>query len=224
VWLWGQGPKGVHHPEAAEEEREEGAKDKEDPDEEAYEAKPGEAAPSKSSAQDPEHLKESTKERQADQEGGNKQESDSDAAGTEESSDEGSEDSGDDSKEESKDESDSKGGDKTAERKLSDDGYELPGPNAPGQINYKTGSDKGPGERQKGTRPPPELKGEKDVSVQSRSIGPRYANHHQSHHDSSGAYNPYIEQNKEEKSKKGGSGVTESAKIHGTVDTRGPSR
>lgn len=180
VWLYGQGPqKGVHHPEAAHSEREAGAKDKEEPAEEASEAKPGETAPSKGSAQDPEDEKASTKERKSKQEGG---------------SDESTSDS-DESKDDSSDES--------SDNEPSDKGKGSP--NAPGQINYKPESGKGPGEGQKGPRPPPELKGEKDAAK-----------------DKSGAQNPYLE-NHQEKSKKG-EGLVDTMKIHGTVDSNRPIR
>jgi len=173
VWLFGQGPKGTPHtPAAADEQADEEATEKEDSDEEAGEAKSGEAAPSKESAQGAEDEKEGSE---------GKDGSDSDES-KDESSDGKSEDSGDDSKQESKDEgkdegkdesekdSNSKGSDSKPERKYSDDGYELPGPNAPGQINYKSGSGKGPGEGQKGERRATEHKGEKDVSMRTTLI------------------------------------------------------
>lgn len=78
-----------------------------------------------------------------------------------------------------------------------DEGYEKPGPSAPGQINKN--DKKGPGELQKGERKATEKQGEKDAQK-----------------DHSGAKNPYIDD--PEKSKKG-EGVTDTAKIHGTVDT-----
>ena len=171
VWLLGQGPqKGVHHPEKAHEEREEGEKDKEEPAEEAYEAKPGETPPSKGSALDPEHEKESTKKRLSEQQSDESGDSDESKEG---SSDEGSDDSSAEGEEGGEDKS-SKGDDDKASPKMSDDGYELPGPNAPGQINYKPGTGKGPGEQQKGPRRPPELKGEKDVSQRDMNAEKSY--------------------------------------------------
>lgn len=50
------------------------------------------------------------------------------------------------------------------ERPKDKDGYELPGPNAPKQINWSSSSKKGPGEQQKGPRKPSETAGEKQVS------------------------------------------------------------
>lgn len=68
------------------------------------------------------------------------------------------------------------------------------------QINYKPGMGKGPGEGQRPGAPrPTEKKGEKDAQG-----------------DTSGANHPYM--NDDEKSKKG-LGITETAKVHGTVDT-----
>lgn len=107
------------------------------------------------------------KDDEEEAEGGSDEKSDEGSG--EEKKDESAGDSGsDDSKDESSDEkSDDSSGD---EKESKDEGTQTegeddgPSPGAPGQINYKPGSGKGPGEGQKGERRPVETKGEKDVS------------------------------------------------------------
>lgn len=121
-------------------------------------------APQKSSHHDSGHAEKEPKEEEQPAEESTEDKSD-EGADEEKSKDEGKKDDSDsdESKGESSDEKsdDDSGDDKSKE---SDDGYDKPGPNAPGQINYKPSSGKGPGEGQKGERRPTEKKGEKDVS------------------------------------------------------------
>lgn len=84
---------------------------------------------------------------------------DQDKSGKKQQSDESPDDASDDS-------DDGKDTPETSddERPKDKDGYELPGPNAPKQINWSSSSNKGPGEQQKGPRKPTETAGEKQVS------------------------------------------------------------
>jgi len=213
VWLYGQGPKkGVHHPEAAHAIRDEAEKEEEEPAEEAPEDKQ-EGAEDKEASDSDQSKDESSDEKSEDSGDDSKQEA----------KEEGKDESKDQGKDESKDDSDSKGADGKPERKFSDDGYELPGPNAPGQINKAP--EKGPGEQQQqvGDRPRTPTQREKSVSLDDtapRSTANTMLQEGQNR-SQSGAMNPYLDD--DEKSKKG-AGPKETAKIHGTVDSRQPAR
>ncbi|KAK5085418.1 hypothetical protein LTR05_004703 [Lithohypha guttulata] len=233
VWLYGQGPKkGSHgHEETHEESHGEGEEEGHEPNEDKEQH---EAASDTKDADQPNSEKEYVGEGEPQQEEKQQAESDSDESkdassdqGSDDSADEKTEQKDDSGKEEkqeagdSEKKDDSKEDDKKADEKtsddkksddkksddkprLSEDGYELPGPNAPGQINYKSGTGKGPGEQQQqvGGRPQQETKGQKDSQSQQ-----------------SGAQNPYLDDH--EKGKKG-EGLKETARIHGTVDSNRP--
>lgn len=230
VWLYGQGPtKSEHHHEASHEESEESAdaKDEAEPAEPAEESK--ESKESKDDSKDDSKVEKDDDKEEKEEKDDSDDKADSDDSKDESSDDSSDKDSGDDAKakKDKKEEKEDAGSDsKTTtdsgsnERKYSDDGYELPGPNAPGQINYKPESGKGPGEGQKGPRKLTEKKGEKDVSsaVEIIDLNPDNLQAQSSH---SGAQNPYLDD--DEKSKKG-EGLKDTMKIHGTVDSNRPLR
>lgn len=186
VWLIGQAPKkSDHHGHGASHEKEEESTE-EQPEEQQEEEKPSE---DESSDDAKTEKTEDSEDESKDEKEDSKEESDSK----------------DDKKEESKDEDKAEDKQDSGDSSKDEQGYEKPGPNAPGQINWKPSLGKGPGEGQKaGERKPTEKKGEKDSAS-----------------DFSGAKNPYLDD--DEKSKKG-EGLKDTMKIHGTVDSNRPLR
>lgn len=167
VWLMGQGPKKSDH----------GHEDHGDSHVVNEDKEEHEPASDEKDQDQPNSEKEYSGEGEPQQEEKEEAKSDSDDSKAE-SDDKGSEDSGDekaeksetdgaDQKDEKDDKSKEKQGDDSGPKK-SEDGYELPGPNAPGQINYRSGLGKGPGEGGKGDRPRTETAGEKGVSISLR--------------------------------------------------------
>lgn len=190
VWLIGQAPKKSEHHGPAH------GKEEEEPAEEAQEEQQEDEKPSEDESSDDaktEKTEDSEDESKDEKKDDSKEETEGSNDKKAESKDEGKDDSKDDAKEDS--------GDSNKD----EHGYEKPGPNAPGQINWKPSLGKGPGEGQKvGERKPTEKKGEKDAAS-----------------DYSGAKNPYLDD--DEKSKKG-EGLKDTMKIHGTVDPSRPAR
>ena len=227
VWLYGQGPtKSGHHHEASHAESEESAdaKDEAEPAEDSEDSEE-----SKDDSKDDSKVEKNGDKEEKEEKDDSDNKADSDDSKDESSDDSSDKDSGDDAKakKDKKEEKEDAGSDsKTTkdsgsnERKYSDDGYELPGPNAPGQINYKPESGKGPGEGQKGPRKPTEKKGEKDASS-AVGIIDLDTDNLQAQSSHSGAQNPYLDD--DEKSKKG-EGLKDTMKIHGTVDSNRPLR
>lgn len=147
MWLLGQGPQksdhhGAHHEEAESKEEQPENQEEEAPAEESSE----------------------------DKSEGDSEEKSEDKS--ESKSDDDKKDEGDDQKSEGSSDEGSDGGDgkETPDTSGDDDEYEKPGPNAPGQINYKSSMKRGPGENQKGgERAKSETSGEKNVSSRGLS-------------------------------------------------------
>lgn len=235
VWLLGQGPeKSDHHgasheAEAEPKEEDSDSQEEEAPAEDSSEEKSEDSSEDKSEEKSEGEPEDKSKEKaegdseeKTEDKSKNKSEDKSDAKSEDDSGKEEkkeSEGEGDDQKSESSEDGDSK---ETPDTSGDEDEYEKPGPNAPGQINYKSSMKRGPGENQKGgARDKSETSGQKNVSPtisDHPSVADQYS---QSASDKSGAKHPYLDD--DEKSKKG-EGLKETQRIHGTVSSDRPLR
>lgn len=223
VWLIGQAPKKSDHhgPSHGKEEEsaEEPQEEQQQEDEKSSEDESSDDAKTEKTEDSEDESKEEKKDDSKEEESEKSEDKKEDSKKEPESSDDKKDESKEEDKEDKEDKDESK--EESGDSNKDEDGYEKPGPNAPGQINWKPSLGKGPGEGQKvGTRKPTEKKGEKDVSIIpfNRCLKLMFP---QAHSDYSGAKNPYLDD--DEKSKKG-EGLKDTMKIHGTVDSNRPLR